>query len=179
MTHNLHSFDAELVRSQPVLRSAARKLCSSRSNVEETALDVLQDTNLRALASREQFAGGSLVGWVYEILRNVFRDHHRKQKTRRKHEALFTDLAPRDEHGESAEPEYLKYPDVGDPHSKLEAAQAFDQINALPILTATAMFCAGIGMTCSEIAERLGTSEANARQLLARGRRALRDRTQS
>jgi RNA polymerase sigma factor (sigma-70 family) len=168
----LHSFDAELVRSQPILHSAARKLCSRRSNIEETALDVLQDTNLRALACREQFVGGSLVGWVYAILRNAFRDHLRKLKTR-DCEALFTDLATRDENGEYTDPEY---PDVDDPHSKLEAAQTFDQINALPILTATAMFCAGLGMTCSEIAERLGTSEANARQLLTRGRHTLRER---
>jgi RNA polymerase sigma factor (sigma-70 family) len=170
-------FDAELVRSQPLLRSAARGLCARQPNAEDTAQDILQDTNLRALECRDQFCGGSVAGWLYALMRNLFHDYLRKQGRTRKRETLHADLPRVEDRSNSKEDEwqeYDAYPDAHDSHAKLEAGQVVEAIGNLPDRTASALLQAGVGATSTEIAASLGLSEANVRKLLERGRLTLR-----
>lgn len=60
---------AEMIALIPALRSFARRLDRSPSNVD----DLVQDTLLRALANIDKFQEGtSLKSWMFTILRNTF-----------------------------------------------------------------------------------------------------------
>lgn len=60
---------AEMIQLIPALRSFARRLDRSPSNVD----DLVQETLVRALANIEKFQEGtSLKSWMFTILRNTF-----------------------------------------------------------------------------------------------------------
>ncbi|MGY3487824.1 DNA-directed RNA polymerase specialized sigma24 family protein [Bradyrhizobium sp. USDA 4011] len=142
-------FESELVRSQPLLRSAARGLCARQPNAEDTAHEILQDTNLRALESRDQFHGGSVPCWLYALTRNLFRDYLRKRGRIHKREVSHADLprvADRDGSGEDGSLTYDAYPDADDPHGKLEATQVVEAIGRMSEHTASALVQAGVIM---------------------------------
>lgn len=170
-------FDAELIRCQPALRTAARGLCARQPNSNDAAQDLLQATCVHAIERHDQFCGGSVVGWLYALMRNLFHDYIRKLGRTRKREVLHADL-PRIEDGSSSTcdgvRDYDEYADVHDSHAKLEAGQIVEAISRMPERTARALFQAGEGATSAEIAASLGLSEAHVRKLLERGRLTLR-----
>jgi RNA polymerase sigma-70 factor (ECF subfamily) len=60
---------AEMIELIPALRSFARRLDRSPSNVD----DLVQETLMRALANLDKFQEGtSLKSWMFTILRNIF-----------------------------------------------------------------------------------------------------------
>lgn len=64
----------------PSLRSYARSLSGDR----ELALDLTQDTLMRAWAARARFIpGSSMKAWLFRILRNVFLSHLRRRRSAR------------------------------------------------------------------------------------------------
>jgi RNA polymerase sigma-70 factor, ECF subfamily len=71
----------ELEPELPRLRAAARRLCKNHSD----ACDLVQDTVLRALIYRAQFAEGSnLRAWLLQIQRSVFITHYRRRYRERR-----------------------------------------------------------------------------------------------
>ncbi|MET4603282.1 RNA polymerase sigma factor (sigma-70 family) [Bradyrhizobium sp. JR4.1] len=165
-------FDSELVRCQPILRTAARGLCARQPNADDTAQDLLQATCVHAIERHEQFCGGSVVGWLYALMRNLFHDSTRKLGRARKREVLQADLPRVQDRDDVAE--YDAFPDTQDPHATLEMSQIVRTIDRMPDRTKSALFEAGKGATSSEIAASLGLTEAHARKLLERGRLTLR-----
>jgi RNA polymerase sigma-70 factor, ECF subfamily len=71
------AFKAELAAAMPHLRAYGRSL----SGDADRADDLVQDTMLKAWASRDRFAAGtSMKAWTFVILRNVFLSQMRRQK---------------------------------------------------------------------------------------------------
>lgn len=67
-TTRMHT-QAQMIELIPALRSFARRLDRSPSNVE----DLVQETLVRALANLDKFQEGtSLKSWLFTILRNTF-----------------------------------------------------------------------------------------------------------
>jgi RNA polymerase sigma-70 factor (ECF subfamily) len=68
-----------LVQALPRLRVAALRLCKDR----DAAADLVQDTLVKALASRPRFVEeGQLVGWLLTIMRHLFADGWRRADSR-------------------------------------------------------------------------------------------------
>ncbi len=71
------AFKAELTEAIPHLRAYGRSLTGDMDRAD----DLVQDTMLKAWASRDRFAAGtSMKAWTFVILRNVFLSQMRRQK---------------------------------------------------------------------------------------------------
>lgn len=71
------AFKAELTAAIPHLRAYGRSLTGDMDRAD----DLVQDTMLKAWASRDRFAAGtSMKAWTFVILRNVFLSQMRRQK---------------------------------------------------------------------------------------------------
>lgn len=71
------AFKAELAAALPHLRAYGRSLTGDMDRAD----DLVQDTMLKAWASRDRFAAGtSMKAWTFVILRNVFLSQMRRQK---------------------------------------------------------------------------------------------------
>lgn len=68
----------DIERLLPQLRRYARGVAGDRA----TADDLVQETILRALVNEGQFHSGNLAGWLFAILANVARSHHRSVRAR-------------------------------------------------------------------------------------------------
>src|ERR1700758_3249998 len=67
----------ELLAHAPRLRRFALSLCDTIDRAE----DLVQDTFLQALTHLDSFkAGTNLAAWLVTILRNRFRDQHRRRQ---------------------------------------------------------------------------------------------------
>lgn len=70
-----HSFEVEIARQIPALRSLAKLL----TRHEEAAADLTQETLAKAWKARSSFAAGtSLRAWLFTIMRNQFRSDARR-----------------------------------------------------------------------------------------------------
>lgn len=79
------AFKAELASVIPHLRAYGRSL----SGDIDRADDLVQDTMLKAWASRHRFAAGtSMKAWTFVILRNVFLSQMRRQKFHGEYDAV-------------------------------------------------------------------------------------------
>ena len=68
---------AELLANAPSLRRFALSLCGTIDGAD----DLVQETLLRALTHLESFQPGTnLAAWLVTILRNLFREQHRKRR---------------------------------------------------------------------------------------------------
>jgi RNA polymerase sigma-70 factor (ECF subfamily) len=71
------AFKSELTAAIPHLRAYGRSLTGDLDRAD----DLVQDTMLKAWASRDRFAAGtSMKAWTFVILRNVFLSQMRRQK---------------------------------------------------------------------------------------------------
>lgn len=79
MNRNVSPIEDELLLILPRLRRFAISLCRSR----HLADDLVQSACERALASAESFVPGTRFdAWMFRILRNLWIDHVRRQRTR-------------------------------------------------------------------------------------------------
>lgn len=68
------SFEKNLLKVIPELRLYARSRLSNQADAD----DLVQDTLSRALEKKHLFRGGSLVGWVIILMKNINIDNYRK-----------------------------------------------------------------------------------------------------
>lgn len=79
------AFKTELAAAIPHLRAYGRSLAGDIDRAD----DLVQDTMLKAWASRERFAAGtSMKAWTFVILRNVFLSQMRRQKFHGEYDAV-------------------------------------------------------------------------------------------
>jgi RNA polymerase sigma-70 factor (ECF subfamily) len=72
---------SDLKAALPRLRAHARRLCRSESD----ALDLVQDTLLRAIAYEQSFEPGTNLGaWLSQIQRSIFVSRYRRTKRERR-----------------------------------------------------------------------------------------------
>lgn len=72
---------SELEAELPSLRARARRLCRNESD----ALDLVQDTLLRALVYAESFEHGTnLRAWLAQIQKSIFVTHYRRSRRERR-----------------------------------------------------------------------------------------------
>lgn len=68
-------FNNRLIGMKPILQRYAMRLTTDRDN----ALDLVQDTYLKAIAHRDKFADYSnLKSWVFTIMKNTFINDYRR-----------------------------------------------------------------------------------------------------
>lgn len=79
------AFKSELAAALPHLRAYGRSLTGDMDRAD----DLVQDTMLKAWASRDRFAAGtSMKAWTFVILRNVFLSQMRRQKFHGEYDAV-------------------------------------------------------------------------------------------
>ena len=79
--HAPSALRSDLDAALPRLRAHARRLCRNESD----ALDLVQDTLLRALAYERSFEPGTnLNAWLAQILRSIFISRYRREKRERR-----------------------------------------------------------------------------------------------
>lgn len=156
-------------------RSRLRAHCYRLTGNVTDADDLVQETFLRALRSRDRFEGRSTVAtWLYRIATNLYLDQ-RKSAVRRtvpSGDALewSTELGP-----------YPQQPGI-DPASgalaneTVELALIAALMHLPPRQRAVFVLSEVSGWTPAEIAESLGLSRTAVNSLLQRGRRTLRKR---
>jgi RNA polymerase sigma-70 factor (ECF subfamily) len=70
-------FTREVASMRPVLEGFSRHFTYDR----DAALDLVQDTILKALTYRARYQSGTnLRGWLYTIMRNIFINNYRRSK---------------------------------------------------------------------------------------------------
>jgi RNA polymerase sigma factor (sigma-70 family) len=148
------SFENGLLACRDALyRAALHKFGNS-----DDAKDAVQETLLRAIERRNQFTGDYLPRWLQRILTNVFRDQKRKAKR-----LTFT-----------ADTSYANHlVDQSDPQARLEACQAFAAIAKRS--DADILVQAGLGASNDNIAAQFNLSPTNVRQIISRGRKAIKE----
>lgn len=139
-----------------------RRFIRRRVSDDHLTDDLLQETfvrihrNLDALQEQDRLAG-----WVYQIARNVVRDHHRRSPAA----TVLPDADPADEHDRRA--------------GRFNARGAewmHELIDQLPESYREAVRLSEIeGLTQQAVADRLGLSLSAAKSRVQRGRRLLKD----
>jgi RNA polymerase sigma-70 factor (ECF subfamily) len=144
----------------PALRRYANALVRDR----ESADDLVQDCLERAVARRRHWRGdGSVRGWLFRILLNLFRDQRRSVRAR-------VHLVPAESLAETAR--------LGDQEDRLALREVHSAIGRLPPDQRAALLLVALeGFTLHEAAEALGIPEGTLTSRLARARRALRQET--
>ena len=75
MTSTNDTFQANLMNLQSNMMNFALMLTSNRDD----AMDLLQDTTLKALDNRDKYAENTnFKGWVFTIMRNIFINNYRR-----------------------------------------------------------------------------------------------------
>ncbi|HEV8514455.1 MAG TPA: RNA polymerase sigma factor [Cyclobacteriaceae bacterium] len=73
-----NEFERELANLRPTLLEFTRKFTNNRDD----SMDLLQDTMLKALSRKTKFREDiNLKGWLYILMRNLFINQYRKNKT--------------------------------------------------------------------------------------------------
>jgi RNA polymerase sigma-70 factor (ECF subfamily) len=143
-----------------------RRYLRRRVSDEHLADDLLQETFLRIHRSIDSLQDEPrLAAWVYQIARNVVRDHYRR---RARSAMTVADLQPPDE------PHDTPQPPLGPaPGQALRWLEEF--VRLLPESLGQAVRMSELeGLPQQEVAARLGISLAAAKSRIQRGRAALR-----
>lgn len=128
-----------------------------------SALDAAQEAFIRLWRNPEAFTGGSLRAWLVTVARNVALNEHRGNTRRSGRHDTARVRVPSDPEIKAASNE------------QLEQVRAF--LATLPEQERTAMVLFAVeGMTQSEVAAVLGTSEGAVKQAVLSARRKLRER---
>ena len=144
------------------LSSDLRQFIFRRVRDNHVADDLLQETFVRVHRSIETLQDKERVAaWVYQIARNVVRDHYRKASTAGVTLADVEDILD-DEQG-------------GLPIGSRDPSWLSEMIASLPESYRTAMQLAEIeGLSQQELADRLGLSLSGAKSRVQRGRAMLK-----
>jgi RNA polymerase sigma-70 factor (ECF subfamily) len=130
------------------------------------ALDATQEAFIRLWRNPAAFTGGALRAWLITVARNVALNEVRGQTRRSGRHDTARVRIPSDPELKAASNE------------ELEQVRAF--LNTLPEQERTAMVLFAVeGMSQSEIAQVLGTSEGAVKQAVLSARRKLRERFES
>jgi RNA polymerase sigma-70 factor (ECF subfamily) len=156
----------EIEAAIPALRRYARALAGDRAEAD----DLVQDCLERALAGRAGFRGeGSVQGWMYRILQNLYRDG-RRRAARPGHLILV---------GGEALPDSL--PELGRPggqEAHLALAEVQAAIGRLPPDQRQALLLVALeGLSLAEVARVMAVPEGTLVSRLGRARAALREMT--
>lgn len=158
-----HAFEEIVRRTHADTFALARRLVSN----DDDALDVVQDTYLRAYRSLKKFRGDAqLTTWLYRITANCASTYLGKRR-RHQHEELSDDLTVVDTRPEN------------DPAAAADSSTLRDRLEVAiadlpPRLRAVVVLRDMYDLNHSEIAEELGISESAAKVRLHRARRRLR-----
>ena len=152
------SFRDGIVALLPELRAFARFLSRDRVRAD----DLVQETIVRAFASRDQFADDTnLKAWSFTILRNLFYEQGRRRK--REQEVL-------DEYGERSHPEAVHENDLS------ELSDLNRLLWALPAAQREALTLVGAqGMSYEEAAQICEVSVGTIKARVSRARRFLNE----
>lgn len=176
----LNDIETEAGRLRPVLLRYARLQLRDPALAE----DVVQDTLLAALASREQFAGrAALQTWLTAILRNKIIDAIRLAARQPRLADLFDDGGEDDDFDSlfAAGGHWAQAPaDWGDPAASVENSRFHDVFEACVELLPAAMarvflMREMLGFETGEICKELSVSPSNCWVLLYRARMRLRE----
>lgn len=157
------AFEEIVRRTHADTFALARRLVSN----DDDALDVVQDTYLRAYRSLKKFRGDAqLSTWLYRITANCASTYLGKRR-RHQHEELLDDLTVVDTRPEN------------DPATAADSSTLRDRLEAAiaelpPRLRAVVVLRDMYDLNHAEIAEELGISESAAKVRLHRARRRLR-----
>lgn len=152
------TFLDEIEASIPALRRYAHALVRDR----ESADDLVQDCLERAISRRAQWrAQGSLRGWLFRILLNLFRDGKRRDAARGQLVAIDTELSQ-----PGTQEDYLALREVHAAMGRLPAEQR-----------AALLLVAVEGMSLVEAAHALNIPEGTLASRIARARTGLRAMT--
>jgi RNA polymerase sigma-70 factor (ECF subfamily) len=146
------------------LSSDLRRFIRRRVDDDHVADDLLQETFVRIHCNLESLTGSDrLAAWVYQIARNVIRDHYRKSQRHMVSLADNPDLA--DHHVES------------NGKFRGRTSQWLEElINQLPENYREPLRLAEVeGISQQEVANRLGLSLSGAKSRVQRGRALLRN----
>ncbi|WP_435532348.1 RNA polymerase sigma factor [Rhizobium aquaticum] len=146
------SFERGMLDLMPSLRRYARSLTRSDADGE----DLLQDSLERALVKRGQWSGGSLKGWAFSIMTNLYRNETLRAARRRS--------LPLEE----AETIASALPPPGDPLEQRRLAAAIDSL--APDFRAVLMLVVVESMSYREVANLLQIPEGTVMSRLARAR---------
>ena len=136
------NFSTESVSFMTTLRPYALKLTSNRQDAQ----DLLQDTLMKAFASRDKFKEGTnLKGWLYTIMRNTFITNYKK-KVRRKTFIDTTDEMAHINTGRTA---------TNDGNSTLAVTEVMREVNLLSYAYKTPLKMYANGYHYKEIADFL------------------------
>jgi len=140
--------------------------CRAMTSDPEMAADAAQEAFARMVVKKVQGSREELRRWLFRTAGNALRDSLRREKRRR---LLMLRLPVRDR--EAAAP----YQEVERRERKRVVRAALD---ALDERTRTLLEMSMAGFSQREIAQRVGVSVTSVSTLLARARRALRDKLQ-
>ncbi|MBE7491934.1 MAG: RNA polymerase sigma factor [Planctomycetes bacterium] len=130
---------------------------------DSAALDAAQEAFIRLWRDPAAFAGGSLRAWLITVARRVALNEHRGNTRRAARNETATPRTPSDPELKAADAEHL--------------ANVMAFLDTLPELERTALTLFAVeGMSQSEIAAMVGTSEGAVKQAVLSARRKLRAR---
>lgn len=148
-------FGKELVAALPRVRKYVRHLVNAPADDPD---DIVQDTMLRALASRHLYTEeGHMVAWLCSIARNIWLDGKRKARKRRMEELHDNEFCS---HG-------------ADGHDALYCRQVIVGIDALNVSSADVLQRIVMGETYEEIAAVTCVPIGTVRSRVNRARTAL------
>jgi RNA polymerase sigma-70 factor (ECF subfamily) len=157
---NRDNYNKELLKQQERMYRFALKLTCDENN----AWDLLQDFNEKAYMSWYMFdweQNGSLVGWFYMMMRNMFITQFRSQQAknnnyhnRYRHAAITS-----------------RQPDV---EFRLELQEVRKKLNYMPSSMQRALWRYACGMKYDEIAEVMGISVGTVKSTIHQAREKLK-----
>lgn len=120
----------------------------------DKALDLVQDTILRALEYQASYKDNNLEGWLVTIMRNLFVGEMRKKRS-------FVEL-----------PELVE---TITPFNALAARQELAKLDNLPASSREVIISAAIGNTIEEIAEQFDIPDGTVKSRIHRARKQLQE----
>src|SRR3989338_762404 len=165
---NGETFEGVLSKCSPGLLKQAKWLTRNLMNSTVVAEELVQETLLKALESRETFQLGTNMGaWTRKILKNKFNSHFRKQHLRREVgvedvESLIARVESPDKNPESIL------------STRTLLNKTLKDIGRLPLRQRQALELTAVGSTPDEIADEMSSNKKTVKANVFRGRQTLR-----